>query len=53
MGPGAGQGFRGGPRGREMIEMKIYCLGIFFFSRAPPRLGISVLYVDNFGRLFT
>ena len=37
--------------GREMIEMKIYCLGIFV--RAPPRLGISVLYFDNFGRLFT
>ena len=33
--------------GREMIEMKIYCLGIL--ARAPPRLGISVLYFDHFG----
>ena len=48
-GSGAGQGAM--LLGREIIEMKIYCLGIF--ARAPPRLGISVLYVDHFGRLFT
>ena len=58
-GSGAGQGDRGPARvsgvgqgasmvlGREIIEMKIYCLGIF--ARAPPRLGIR----DHFGRLFT
>ena len=53
-GQGAGQGFRGRPGGqggREIIEIKIYCLAIF--ARAPPRLGISVLYFDHFGRLFT
>ena len=58
-GSGAGQGDRGPARGsgasmvlgREIIEMKIYCLGIF--ARAPPRLGISVVCFDNFGRLFT
>ena len=61
-GQGAGQGDRGPARGsgaghgasmvlgREIIEMKIYCLGIIV--RAPPRLGISVLYFDHFGRLF-
>ena len=61
MGSGASQGDRGPARGsgagqgssmvlgREIIEMKIYCLGIF--ARAPPRLGISVLYFDHFGRL--
>ena len=49
-GSGAGQG-ASMILGREVIEMKIYCLGIF--ARAPPRLGISVLYFDYFGRLFT
>ena len=47
---GAGQG-ASMVLGREIIEMKIYYLGIF--ARAPPRLGISVLYFDHFGRLFT
>ena len=48
-GSGAGQG-ASMVLGREMIEMKIYCLGIF--ARAPPRLRISVLYFGHFGRLF-
>ena len=53
-GQGAGQGDRGPARGsgagqgasmvlgREIIEMKIYCLGIIV--RAPPRLSLGSVY---------